>query len=66
MPDPRRGTVIAVAPDFLVVKDDTGDLHNFINGSRNSVLMKYRELGVVGDLKYINYGSFACWYFQPD
>lgn len=50
--------------NYVVVKDETGQLHNFINGSMNGIVNP--EVGMKGIVTYHSSSSYGLWFFTRD
>lgn len=77
---PVRGKVIEVIParkymegivermsaEVVVVRDEKGEVHNFITGSLNGIPPTYRAVDVTGTIKWVRTSTLFLPYFQAD
>lgn len=49
---------------YVQATDETGMVHNFINGSWNRVLQDV-QVGDEGYVEFVSSGSMALWYWRP-
>ena len=80
LPEPRQATITAIVEPQIVkdefggyprrttgyvqATDETGMVHNFINGSWNRVHNPVK-VGDRGTVEFISSGSMALWYWRP-
>lgn len=80
MPTYRKAEIIEIIPSYrymdglierraaevVKVRDETGEIHDFVTGSINTVDCDYRKVGQKGIVHWISTKSYHMWFFNPE